>query len=388
MKHTYRFTPANTFDFPAIESWLEDMAAKGLFPISLNASYGKFRKATPKQLTYRIEILQYFDTSPPPKMAAMYEEFGWHFAIPYLEKGYLFYNEEEHPTELHTDPVVQSQTIEELYTSEKKLLACAIVILLLGFAALLGLGWKHLHLFLKMPFRFQSCLLPLYLLMVLLFALQELHHLKKLKETLKCGFPATHRKPYGKWGSRQKILCCYFLLVFLLFPCLDAANTQPLWQEDVVLSESGMPYVPLEKITPGQESEHCRFRCASTPLAPVQFELYEQSATAWMQISYMEVRPSALAKQTFLTMGADGCFQTSFMTGLNFMLEEKTVLPPSDTLTEGYFYQEGIRQMLALRKDNRLLLVRCQGVGDLYPSIDTFTDLLTQTYDVSPYLTR
>ncbi len=44
MKTKRKFFPANTADIPALESWLEDMALEGLFPLSFNGYYAKFRQ--------------------------------------------------------------------------------------------------------------------------------------------------------------------------------------------------------------------------------------------------------------------------------------------------------------------------------------------------------
>lgn len=390
MKHTYKFIPANTFDFPAIESWLEDMAAEGLFLVSLNATYGKFRKGKPKKLTYRIEIVQYFDTTPPPKMAAIYEELGWQFVTPYLEKGFLFCAEGKNPVELHTDPIIQSKTVEDLYNSEKKLAICTIVILLLVFVSILGLIWKHLAHNLARPFRFQDYIMLLYFLFAALFSFWELRYLKNLKKDLQFGLVMEHRKPYKKWVSIQRLWVCYGILALILFSCLDWIQLRQLQQEEHqedVLSDicTPIPYFPLSQITAVDELQHCHFDYTSTLFAPVQFEIYEQSATAWMETDYMEVRPDILVNQAFLTMGANGRFQTFYLNGLDDMLEERAVTLSSDTLTEGHFYRKGTRQMLALREENRLLLVRYSGPDDLQAYADAFAALLEQEYEKPQY---
>lgn len=92
MKYKRKLAPACGFDLPAMESWLEDMALEGLFLDSFSGSlmFARFLKGEPKKLTYRIDLKEYFDVLPPPKMREMYEEFGWKFVTHYRNKGYIF----------------------------------------------------------------------------------------------------------------------------------------------------------------------------------------------------------------------------------------------------------------------------------------------------------
>ena len=57
----------------------------------------------------------------------------------------------------------------------------------------------------------------------------------------------------------------------------------------------------------------------------------------------------------------------------------------SDSFDEGYFYQETSemrRQMLTLRKGNRLLIVRYRGENRLVDSLSAFLPLLEQDYTI------
>lgn len=90
MKTKRKFFPANTADIPALESWLEDMALEGLFPLSFNGYYAKFRQGEPQKMTYRIEVPKYVQAEPPKTMRETYEDFGWQFVCHMWQKYYLF----------------------------------------------------------------------------------------------------------------------------------------------------------------------------------------------------------------------------------------------------------------------------------------------------------
>ena len=115
MKTKRKFFPANTADIPALESWLEDMALEGLFPLSFNGYYAKFRQGEPQKMTYRIEVPKYVQAEPPKTMRETYEDFGWQFVCHMWQKYYLFSSAEECPIEPHTDPLVQSRQLEEAH---------------------------------------------------------------------------------------------------------------------------------------------------------------------------------------------------------------------------------------------------------------------------------
>ena len=57
MAYRYRIPPCPAWDIPATESWLEDMAAKGLH-LSQDGFFGlltTFEEGTPKQERFRLE---------------------------------------------------------------------------------------------------------------------------------------------------------------------------------------------------------------------------------------------------------------------------------------------------------------------------------------------
>lgn len=385
MKYKRKLAPACGFDLPAMESWLEDGAAEGLFLESFSNSlvFARFRKGEPKKLTYRIDLKEYFDTLPPPKMREMYEEFGWEFVTHYRNKGYIFCTAQENPTELHTDPVAQSAGIRSIYESARKLYLAMLIISLLLMAAFAVKIWRDLASWIILPFSRFFGLPELMMLVALTASLMELRFMKKEKERLELGIPMEHRKDYRPYLKKQKFWLCYAILLPLgLFVVGSAGLFQSTIQEKppVAAVASDIPYLPLDGLADADNITHSSVHYEETLLAPQYFNIYEQSKKAWLQVEYLEVRPDFLVEQAYLTFGANGQLQRSAFIPSGYMAD-KTTLIPAETCDDIRYFRNETRQMLMLRKGNHLLKVRYGGPAALEDYAVQFAALLQKEYD-------
>ena len=55
MKHIYKLTPVSMYDAQGLESWLEDMAKRGLFLKKFGSIWCSFEKGPAQALRYRVE---------------------------------------------------------------------------------------------------------------------------------------------------------------------------------------------------------------------------------------------------------------------------------------------------------------------------------------------
>lgn len=55
-KFVKKLIPFESCDIPAIQSWLEDMAAQGLFYVDCGFFCARFEKGEPKKLRYRLDF--------------------------------------------------------------------------------------------------------------------------------------------------------------------------------------------------------------------------------------------------------------------------------------------------------------------------------------------
>ena len=76
-KFVKRVIPFESCDIPAIQSWLEDMAEKGLFFKECGVFFAKFEKGEPKDMRYRLDFCDVVACDIPEEKKELYERSGW-----------------------------------------------------------------------------------------------------------------------------------------------------------------------------------------------------------------------------------------------------------------------------------------------------------------------
>ena len=120
-RYRYRIPPCPAYDIPAMESWLEDMAAEGLH-LSKDGFFGlftTFEEGPPKKERFRLEPtdprngLFSEEYDPEDEAVQMLPQMGWTYRA---RRGQLYIYSTDDPTapELHTDPQVQALTMAAL----------------------------------------------------------------------------------------------------------------------------------------------------------------------------------------------------------------------------------------------------------------------------------
>jgi len=110
------------FNFPAIEQDLEQMAAKGWMLTKADSNLWQYNRIEPQKLHFSITFFSKasaFDPEPSENQRALWdfcERTGWKLAAQTAQMQ-IFYNEQESPLPLETDPVVQ---IENIHRSARK----------------------------------------------------------------------------------------------------------------------------------------------------------------------------------------------------------------------------------------------------------------------------
>ena len=119
-KTVYRYPPCPDYDVEAMESWLSDMAAKGLVLTrdGFFFGFGNFEKTEPKTMRYRLEASKYRsgtlnEYNPPEEAQELYEAMGWQY-VAARGNFHIYCTEDPEARELHTDPQVQAITIDTL----------------------------------------------------------------------------------------------------------------------------------------------------------------------------------------------------------------------------------------------------------------------------------
>lgn len=83
MKRVRKLVPVDFLDMHGIESWLEDMAARGLFFTEMGSCFARFRRGRPMPIRYHAEP----SGSVPASLAREQVDYsagrGWHYAGPF-----------------------------------------------------------------------------------------------------------------------------------------------------------------------------------------------------------------------------------------------------------------------------------------------------------------
>ena len=79
MKYKRKLTPATTFDFAAMETWLSDMAEDGWIPVDFRGGKVKFRQDEPQKRIFRIAIPDFYNDTPSAKQIEAYRQLGWEY---------------------------------------------------------------------------------------------------------------------------------------------------------------------------------------------------------------------------------------------------------------------------------------------------------------------
>lgn len=243
-KRTHRIAPCFPYDITCMESWLEEMAAKGLMmeQDSCFAGIFTFVEGSPKSIRFRLEpngAEDVYRTSNHgnsfEELLKMNREMGWQYWGSW-SRFYIFTTDDPNAPELHTDPRVQALTINVLTRYQRNYLISQVVyILFLAFlwggvwffqaAALMGLA---------PPLIIVGYILGHFVGMTVNYV-----RLVRLKNQLKQGFPMTHHsdyRPNAKW--RYSILLAR--TIFLIYVFFAFMN---VWSMDVTHEQ----YVPLEE---------------------------------------------------------------------------------------------------------------------------------------------
>ena len=122
MRHVWKLTPVSCYDLSGLESWLESLAAQGLFPKKIRPVRSVFTRGTPRPVRYRIEYCKKAGRDGLPQdLVELYREFGWDYAGPLPNRTLLLFSTQNpQAEEPHTDPPLQGELLEQLLRKLKQ----------------------------------------------------------------------------------------------------------------------------------------------------------------------------------------------------------------------------------------------------------------------------
>ena len=220
MRSVYKLTPVSDYDIQGLESWLQDMALRGLYLKKYRPLFCTFTPGPARKTRYRIEpYRRRLDDDLPADMLELYEEYGWECVGDVNREMLIFSTQDEKAPELHTDPELQGERWKKLYKNARR---GAIVTPLLTLLVIWCAGVQLFEHGTPLTNLITTVSLPLVLLCIcLLVSLPSVFAKKRelglLLRQLEEGVPLEHRAPYPK---RNLLSLAYFAVIVVLFAAL------------------------------------------------------------------------------------------------------------------------------------------------------------------------
>ena len=260
IRYAYRLCPCLTYDVEGIQTWLEDMAAKGLVLEADGAFLGffTFRKTIPQNQKYRLAPVQekkgfFSDASdgPDDEEQEFSERCGWEYLVRY-GRFYIYRATSEYVRPLHTDPAVHALALEAVKKQQRSAIITAITNLIVY--SVVSHGVFNI-------FRSGAIIGMLFLLNMVGFAcwligsgIAAVVRLSRYQKRLRCGDDLDRRK---NWKEKALIVCCskFLPLVCALIFMVTWLNSIAMTYEGTPLTEYSQdpPFAVLEDVFPEVE---------------------------------------------------------------------------------------------------------------------------------------
>ena len=238
IKHVHRLCPCDPCNVEGIQSWLEDMAADGLFLAEDGVFCGvfSFERRSPRKVKYRLDVAQkrkprFFDSGDEltEEELELYRSMGWEYLLQYGDFR-VYRSMEPNAPELNTESETHAITIgllkQKYRSSFMSSVLYAVTILLLSNGVL------------RYPYRetatigllFTACTYGV-LLLVWIQCLLHLFRFRRYEKRLLSGDELNHRVDWKKtapfnFSVRALPFLLCFGIAFGLFSALSHADSE------------------------------------------------------------------------------------------------------------------------------------------------------------------
>ena len=284
-KYRNRIPPCPAYDIPAMESWLEDMAAKGLH-LSKDGFFGptvSFEEGPPKRERFRLEptttnggILSN-EYAPDEDIQAFAAQMGWTYRA---RRGqfHIWSCDDPHAPELHTDPQIQAMSVAALGKHLRKKLMGNLFLVALYLFFLYG------DIILTAAIGYGSWWVALLLGLVTVNLVKQaliIHRLSRWRKALQRGSELVQKQ------TRPKLYYCataaetLALVVFILHGVLFTMNTmaemnlRPMEQSETFPFATIADFYPECQVERQQGILESEYTVWDDFLSPVNYDLNE-----------------------------------------------------------------------------------------------------------------
>ena len=383
-KYRYRIPPCPAYDIPGMESWLEDLAAKGLH-LSKDGFFGiltSFEEGPPKKERFRLEPtdrkggLFSEEYDPEDEQLQLLHQMGWTYRA---RRGqfHIYSSDDPGAPELNTDPQVQAVTMSALTQFLRKKVTNALFTTLLYLILYFGDILISSTLLLGTP-------------LVLLFAglmlwdlgcsLKALFVLVRWRNQLRRGQPLPHRSDYrrsGRWYLTTEFLRKSLWVLFFLcaaWRVLYIEVDEPYEK----IADQHFPFYTVADYYPGAEIKRTEsiseFYTWEDLLSPENYDFREytevklngETFDCWLSVNYHRTRwewtARRLARELVSHAGANAFDQTAAkIFGDEPVIATEFALPDADYCA--WFYKHRSDPYLVIQKNNVVVQVNLEIPG-------------------------
>ena len=264
----YRIAPMHFTDVGSMESWLQDMAAKGLVlgQEGIFSGLCAFEKTTPKNYRYRLIANTFpygwtggrfnrYAPIPDEKTLEFYREFGWEYVA--TRKDFNIYvAKDPSAPEMDTDPQVQATAIHA--AAKRKLwdiFWTSLTVLTLAGITIFDI-WEYLTGVGASIYIGNLFILPLWLMHTIRYSYAFVR-LKEIEGRLSQGIHLPHRSDYRKnapvYLASRLIEPLTFILVFSMIFCIDPRWDAPEERFDLYDYTDSLPFATMAELLPEAE---------------------------------------------------------------------------------------------------------------------------------------
>ena len=383
-KYRYRIPPCPAYDIPGMESWLEDLAAKGLH-LSKDGFFGiltSFEEGPPKKERFRLEPtdrkggLFSEEYDPEDEQIQLLHQMGWTYRA---RRGqfHIYSSDDPGAPELNTDPQVQAVTMSALTQFLRKKVTNALFTTLLYLILYFGDILISSTLLLGTPL---VLLLAGLMLWDLGCSLKALIVLVRWRNQLRRGQPLPHRSDYRRSGWRY--LTTEFLRKTLWIVFFLCAAWRMLYIEVdepyEKIADQHFPFYTVADYYPGAEIKRTEsiseFYTWEDLLSPENYDFREytevkrngETFDCWLSVNYHRTRwewtARRLAREFVSQAGANRLEQTAAkIFGDEPVIATEIALPDADYCA--WFYKHRSDPYLVLQKNNVVIQVNLEIPG-------------------------
>ena len=400
-KYRYRIPPCPEYDIPAMESWLEDQASRGLH-LSKDGFFGPlttFEEGPPKKERFRLEPtdrkggLFSEEYDPEDEAVRMLHQMGWTYRA---RRGQFFVYSTDDPQapELNTDPQVQAMTMAALSKYLWKTLRSTLILFL--FYTLLHFGdWLISGAILLRTW--WVALLGVLLLWDLGRDIIELMVLRRYRRQLQNGEPLPHRADHRRrsitylaGNAVRKALWAVLGITFAVYLLPIMTDMCYVKLEDY---HKPFPFATLEDLYPGSEVDrmdgilHSHVYEWEDLLAPENYDFKEyadvtldgESLHCYLTVRYHRTRwewtARKLAREMVSQDGGNAFDQTAAKIFHNEPVEvTELAIPDADYCA--YYCKNMPDPYLIIQKDDVVLKVNLDILGAAGPEPEALARLI------------